>query len=105
MKLEEDMFADQGKPIEVEANMYDHTVIKGLSPNRKENGREDDYFIFNDIENMGFISYVPNYLSDPTNFANPKLNEEIHNEAHKVIYRAYVLFRSGYKIHLYDKVG
>lgn len=43
MKLEDDMFADRGKPIQIEANMYDHTVIKGLSPVRKENGREDDY--------------------------------------------------------------
>jgi hypothetical protein len=45
--------------MQVEANMYDHTVIKGLSPVRKENGSEDDYTIYNDIENMGFISYIP----------------------------------------------
>ena len=42
--VEEDMFADRGKPLPVEANMYDHTVIKGLSPIRKQNGSENDYF-------------------------------------------------------------
>ena len=40
LSVEEDMFADRGKPMTVEANMYDHTVIKGLSPIRKENGSE-----------------------------------------------------------------
>jgi hypothetical protein len=85
--------------------MYDHTVIKGLSPIRKENGREDDYMIYNDIENMGFISYVPKYITDHRNFTNPKISEEIHKEAHKVIFRAYVTFRSGYKIYLKDKYG
>jgi hypothetical protein len=59
------MFADRGKPLPIEANMYDHTVIKGLNPVRKENGSESDYTIYNDIENMGFISYVPKYVSDP----------------------------------------
>ena len=85
--------------------MYDHTVIKGLSPIRKDNGREDDYSVFNDIENMGFISYVPKYITDPRNFVDTKLNEEIHKEAHKVVFRAYVTFKTGYKIHLKDKYG
>ena len=89
----------------VEANMYDHTVIKGLSPVRKDNGSEADYVIYNDIENMGFISYVPKYITDPRNFTNPKISEEIHSEAHKVIFRAYVLFKTGYKIFLKDKYG
>lgn len=40
LTVEEDMFADRGKPMTVEANMYDHTVIKGLSPVRSENGSE-----------------------------------------------------------------
>ena len=93
------------KPIETEANMYDHTVIKGLSVNRKENGTEDDYIINNDIENMGFISYVPKYITLPENFSNPDKNKVIHNEAHKIIFRAYVSIKSGYKIHLIDKFG
>lgn len=101
--VEEDMFADHGKPMSVEANMYDHTVVKGLSPVRKENGSENDYMIYNDIENMGFISYVPKYITDPKNFVDTKINKEIHNDAHKVIFRAYVLFKTGYKIYLKDK--
>lgn len=105
MKVEEDIFADKGKPMQVEANMYDHTVIKGLSPIRKENGSEQDYSIFNDIENMGFISYVPKYISDPANFGDSKINKEIHKEAHKIIFRAYVIFKTGYKLNLKDKHG
>lgn len=46
----------------MEANIYDHTVIKGLSLDRRQNGSEDDYTINNDIENMGFISYLPKYI-------------------------------------------
>lgn len=85
--------------------MYDHTVIKGLNPVRSENGSEQDYSIFNDIENMGFISYVPKYISDPTNFVDMRMNKEIHKEAHKVVFRAYVLFKTGYKLQLRDRHG
>lgn len=99
------MFADKGKPLQVEANMYDHTVVKGLSIVRKENGSEDDYSIYNDIENMGLISYVPKYIQDPKNFADPNVNKEIHKDAHKVIFRAYVNFKTGYKLYLRDKNG
>lgn len=105
LTVEEDLFADRGKPLQVEANMYDHTVIKGLSPVRRENGSEQDYMIFNDIENMGFISYVPKYIADPTNFAETRLNKEIHKEAHKIVFRAYVLFKTGYKLFLRDRYG
>ena len=105
LSVEEDMFADRGKPLQVEANMYDHVLIKGLSPVRKENGAEDDYSIFNDIENMGLISYIPKYLSTPENFADPVKNKELHSEAHKVTYRAYVTFKTGYKLYLKDKYG
>lgn len=34
-----------------------------------------------------------------------KINKEIHKEAHKIIFRAYVLFKTGYKLHLKDKYG
>ena len=103
--VEEDMFANKGKPMQVEANMYDHVVIKGLSPVRRENGSEEDYFIFNDIENMGLISYVPKYVTDPSNFADPARNKEIHSEAHKITYRAYATFKTGYKVYLRDNFG
>jgi hypothetical protein len=54
---------------------------------------------------MGFISYVPKYITDPKNFVDPKVNKEIHKEAHRVIFRAYVLFKTGYKLYLRDKSG
>ena len=93
------------KPMEIEANMYDHTVIKGVSLNRKENGTEDDYVINNDIENMGFVSYVPKYITRSENFSDPQKNKFIHEDAHKIVFRAYVCIKWGYKIHLTDSDG
>ena len=103
--VEEDLFADRGKPIQIEANMYDHIVIKGLSPIRKENGSEDDYFISNEISGYGYISYIPKYITDMKNFEDPAVEKHIHDDAHQVIFRAYVNFKTGYKIHLKDKYG
>ena len=105
LSVEEDPFADRGKPIKVEANMYDDVLIKGLSPVRRDNGAEEDYFISNDIEMTGLISYMPKYITEQANFTDPARNKEIHSEAHKVTYRAYVTFKSGYKIYLKDKYG
>ena len=103
--VEEDLFADRGKPIQIEANMYDHIVIKGLSPIRRENGSEDDYYISNEIKGYGYISYIPKYITDPSNFADPSVEKHIHSDAHKLIFRAYVNFKTGYKIYLKDKYG
>lgn len=105
MIVEEDLEADRGKPIAIEANMYDHIVIKGLSINRKENGSEDDYYIANEIQTFGHISYIPKYIAEPNNFIDPAVEKHIHDDAHKLIFRAYVNFKSGYKIHLKDKFG
>jgi len=103
--VEEDIFADRGKPIQTEANMYDHIVIKGLSPIRRENGTEDDYFISNEIKGFGYISYIPKYITDPNNFTDPSVEKHIHEDAHKLVFRAYVNFKTGYKIYLKDKYG
>ena len=54
---------------------------------------------------MGFISYVPKYVTEPRNFVDPKKNEFMHDDAHHVIFRAYVSFRTGYKLLLEDKYG
>jgi hypothetical protein len=103
--VEEDLYANRGKPIQIEANMYDHVVIKGLSPIRRENGSEDDYYISNEILGMGHISYIPKYITDPNNFADRSVEKHIHDDAHKLIFRAYVNFKTGYKIYLKDKYG
>lgn len=97
------MFAYRGKPVPIDANMYDHIIIKGLSPIRRENGREDDYYISNEIESFGYISYIPKYVTDPKNFTDPAVEKHIHDDAHKLIFRAYVNFKTGYKIYLRDK--
>ena len=89
--VEEDLYANRGKPMQIEANMYDHVVIKGLSPLRRENGSEDDYYISNEILGMGHISYIPKYITDPNNFADRSVEKHIHDDAHKLIFRAYVL--------------
>jgi len=44
--------------------MYDDVVIKGLSTVRRENGAEDDYFVSNEIDMMGLISYIPKYITE-----------------------------------------
>jgi len=93
------------KPLEVEANIYDNTVIKGVTLDRKENGSEDDYIIHNDVENMGFVSYVPNYITKSENFTDPKKNKFMHEDAHHIVFRAYVNIKCGYRIHLLDKNG
>jgi len=85
--------------------MYDHILIKGVSPIRKENGSEDDYYISNEILGYGYISYIPKYVSDMNNFVDPAVEAHIHDDAHKLIFRAYVNFKTGYKIHLRDKYG
>jgi hypothetical protein len=105
MNLDEDMYADNGTPMQIEANMYDHTIIKGLQINRKLNGTVDDYTINNDIDQMGFISYIPKYIQNPENFSDPKINKSIHDDAHGIIFRAYCNFKCGYKLTLKDKNG
>lgn len=103
--VKEDLFAERGKPIPYEANIYDHIVIKGLSPIRRENGTEADYYISNEINGLGYISYIPKYITEPSNFIDPKIEKHIHKDAHKLIFRAYVIFKTGYQIHMKDKYG
>ena len=85
--------------------MYDTILVKGLQINRKENGSEDDYYIANEIESFGHISYIPKYITDPNNFANRDVEKHIHDDAHLLIFRAYVNFKTGYRLHLRDKEG
>jgi hypothetical protein len=86
--------------------MYDHTVIKGVTINRRENGNEDDYHVQTlSQQDMGFVSYIPKYITYPENFSDPRKNKFMHEDAHHVIFRAYVCIKSGYRIHLEDNEG
>lgn len=76
LELVEDMHAENNSRIQPEMHLYDCIVIKGLSIDRKKNMLEANYSVCNDIEDMGFISYIPNYLSDPMNFKNKEMAEE-----------------------------
>jgi len=76
LELVEDMQAENNSRINPEMHLYDCIVIKGLSIDRKKNMLEANYSVCNDIEDMGFISYIPNYLSDPMNFKYKEIAEE-----------------------------
>ncbi|CDW84894.1 UNKNOWN [Stylonychia lemnae] len=113
MIVEEDMFADRDKPIQVEANIYDHTLIKKLSSIRKEIAPKVTIQTIMILKiwtispkcHSTIILRCLRYITDPKNFADPKVNKEIHKDAHRVIFRAYVEFKTGYKIYLKDKYG
>lgn len=108
LRVKEDVYINNGKPLEVEACLYDHMVIKGLSMDRKKNGTVDDYVINNDIERMGFISHVTKhqmYDSNPNGFFNPNNKDVFHEDATNIIFRAYCQFTTGYKLHLIDQEG
>ena len=76
MELVEDMQAENNSRMNPEMHLYDCIVLKGLYIDRKKNMLESNYSVCNDIEDMGFISYIPNYLSDPMNFKNKEMAEE-----------------------------
>jgi len=76
LELVEDMKGENNERINPEMHLYDCIIIKGLSIDRKKNMPETNYSVCNDIEDMGFISYIPNYLSDPMNFKNKEQAEE-----------------------------
>lgn len=76
IELVEDMKGENNTRIYPEMHLYDCIIIKGLSIDRKKNMEESKYSVCNDIEDMGFISYIPQYLSDPMNFKNKETAEE-----------------------------
>ena len=76
IELVEDFEGENNDRVKVEMHLYDCIVLKGLNLDRKKNFSEKDYKVCNDIDDMGFISYIPNYLSDPKNFKNNETAEE-----------------------------
>lgn len=77
IELVEDMEGENNGRVPIEMHLYDCIVLKGLNIDRKKNLSEKDYKVCNDIDDMGFISYVPNYISDPRNFKTKENAEEI----------------------------
>jgi hypothetical protein len=104
IELVEDLQANNGVRMLPEMHLYDNIIIKGLDLKRGLNSK--DYSVCNDIEDMGFVSYIPLYLSDPNNFRNKEMAEEkLQQEFKNVIFRAYCMFRTGYKLFVYDRFG
>jgi hypothetical protein len=107
LEVVEDMKANNGVRLFPEMHMYDCVVIKGLFLDRNRNGKETEHSVCNDIEEMGFVSYIPAYLSDPNNFKTKEMAEEKlqQGEFRNVIFRSYCMFKSGLKTLFYDRFG
>lgn len=107
IEVVEDLKANKGYRLLPEMHLYDCIVIKGLYLDRSKNNKESEYSVCNDIENMGFVSYIPNYLQDPNNFKTKEQAEEKlqQGEFRNVIFRAYCMFKTGLKLFIYDKYG
>jgi hypothetical protein len=85
-------------------HLYDSIIIKGLTLRRDQNSKE--YSVGNDIEDMGFVSYIPLYIADPNNFkTKEEAEEKMKLEFRNVIFRAYCMFKCGYKLFIYDRFG
>lgn len=85
LELLEDIKANKGKRIYPELQLYDSVVIKGIKAEREFNMPENNYSVYNDIDHMGFISYIPMYLSDPKNFINKEETEKLLEEEFKTV--------------------
>ena len=105
IELFEDMKADKNKRLSPELHLYDSVIIKGLSTNRESNGKEEDYSTCNDIEDMGFISYIHKSMADPGNFLTKNNGEAMLNNSNfkKIIFRAHCMFKCGLKLFITDK--
>ncbi len=87
-------------------HLYDCLLIKGLHIDREKNENESNYSVCNDIEDMGFVSYIPKSVGDPRNFKTKEMGEELLSKEFKnVTFRAYVMFKTGYKLFMYDRFG
>jgi hypothetical protein len=107
LEVVEDMKANKGYRLLPEMHMYDCIILKGLYLDRNLNKRESDYSVCDDIDDMGFISYIPNYLQDPNNFRTKEEVEDKLNsgEFKNIIFRSYCMFKSGLKIFINDRYG
>jgi hypothetical protein len=107
IEVVEDMKANKGFRLFPEMHLYDCVVIKGLYLDRQKNGKESDYSVCNDIEDMGFVSYIPQYLQDPNNFKTKDQAEEKLNQGEfkNITFRAYCMFKSGLKLFIVDRFG
>jgi hypothetical protein len=104
IELVEDVKANNGVRLLPEMHLYDSIIIKGLTLGRDLDSK--NYSVCNDIEDMGFVSYIPLYLSDPNNFKNKEgAEEKLQLEFKNVIFRAYCMFKTGYKLFIYDRFG
>jgi len=107
IEVVEDMKANKGFKMFPEMHLYDCVVLKGIYIDRSKNGQETDYSVCNDIEEMGFVSYIPGYLSDPNNFKTKQQAEEklYSGEFRNIVFRSYCMFKCGLKIFIYDRFG
>ena len=84
-----------GEPIPSFIEIVDSLFVKGLSIDRSENGSPKDYWIWNDIEDMGLLIYTSKKISDPLEFTKSKKElDNIYDSEKKAILRILLKIKS-----------
>lgn len=103
-KFVEDDFGDFGAPIPSLAETLDAMIFRGLSSNRKENGKISDYSIWKDQDDMGLTMFTPKKLQDPLNFRE-KVSETFYDDYKKAVLRILLRIKSPLLLKVYDAEG
>ena len=103
----EDLRGLGNKPVPIEMHLYDSVIVKGLSTDRSKNDIEKHYSISNELDEMGLISYIHKEISDSSNFMTREqgANTLTRDNFNTIIFRAYVMFKSGIKLFVKDSKG
>ena len=96
------LFLDVHRDIEGDDNLFvtnfceviDGIVIKGLSTDRQQNGNEEDFHFWTDLDDMGIAIYTDKKYSNPENFVNPKENKQMFENFENIIIRVLVKIKT-----------
>jgi len=105
LKMVEDVIGNFGEPVQSSAKIFDAVVIRGLRIDRKQNGSQEDYHVFKDIEDMGVVVYTPKKVQDPENFINPEENKKIYDDTKVAVGRVLLKFKSPVTLKVFTKEG
>lgn len=108
LEIVEDLKAvNNSERMSPEFHFYDNIIIKGVNLDRKKNYKKSEYSVCDDIDEVGFISYIHGNLSDTGRFLTREQGEEAINQSDfkTIIFRAYCIFRTGMKLFSYDSLG
>lgn len=107
LQVIDDVSGSRGVPIPSKVEYLDGVMIRGLSIKRSENGKETDYHVMNDIEQMGLVSFTPMGLTDPDDerFIDPKLNQKAYENADLAVARILVSVISPKRLKVVNPYG